>query len=145
MPSISDIVAAVKTKLEGMNVFKKVGDLPEWLKQDPEQQVIGIPAAYVYFEEATFEPTGVAMKFFQTIALAMILVTRAYSIDNAKLLHETGSTPGAYDLIEEVVDELKGETLGLDILPLMPIRVMALASNPQSAIFSIVFETRCRI
>lgn len=145
MPSVSEMVEAVKETLEDMKTFKKVGDLPEWLKQDPEQQVIGVPAVYIYFEQATFEPTGVAGKFFQTTALAVILVTRAYSIDNARLLHETGNVPGAYDLVESVVNELKGKTLGLDIMPLMPVRVMALASNPQTAIFSIVFETRCRI
>mgnify|MGYP001269049086 FL=1 len=147
MVSISDITAAVKTALESEQLFRKVGDLPEWLKQSLEDQVVAVPAAYVYFEEASYEPVGVGGKFRRKVLVSMIVVTRAYSIDHAKLLHsdKEGTRKGAYYLIEEVVDVLKGNTLSLDIAPLVPVRISALASSQSTAVYNIVFETYSRV
>ncbi len=79
----------------------------------------------------------------KNLTFTVIVVVRSTSQE--KVLHGSGSRLGAYEILEDITDLLKGQNLGLQIFPLAPLAEDAIDGNQTTAVYGVTFGTRFRV
>ena len=146
MPSVKEIEDAIITKLKtDLSYLKKAGTLADFLKMDADKLTLIAPAAFVTYSGSEYAhlcaSTSVEDRKSQFIVL---LVARNY-VSQEKLLHGTTSKAGIYQMIDDTRVALKGQKLGLEIFPLLPVSDHAVDGNVNVAVHGIIFNTQYRV
>ena len=146
MPTITVIeTAIIDTLKSGLTYLKKAGPLSEFLKLKADTLVTVAPAIFVSYQAGNYSAGSMNVDIFdREMVFAVIIVTRN-PVSQERLLHGDGSKVGVYDILEDVVATLKGQSLGLDIHPLQPLVEEALEGSLTTVVYGITFRTRCRV
>ncbi len=136
------IIAELKAKLA---YLKKVGSLSDILTKKADAFTSIVPAAYVTYTGGKFSEPGMnytmqdkAMRFY------ILVVARNYA-SQEKLLHGSGSKLGIYEIVEEIMETLRGKDLGLSIRPLIPVSEQSIDGDQGTIVYGIIFTTSCRV
>jgi hypothetical protein len=143
--SIVEVEQAMISALEnGIEELKKVGTLGELLASQADDSAILAPSAFVAYTGGKFKTAGMNYTpLDHAMTFDVILVGRS-AISQTRLLHGGALKKGVYELLEDIVALFNGNQLSLDIHPLEPAAIDAVAGDRNTAVYTVTFTTRSR-
>ncbi|MHC1728576.1 MAG: phage protein Gp37 [Syntrophobacteraceae bacterium] len=145
MATLSEIEDAIIAKLKADLLYlKKVGTLSDLLESTADKLSTIVPCAFVSYSGGSYSsPCMNTTTYDRDMEFSILIVSRNV-VSQKKLLHGTVVKKGIYQIMEDIVQTLKGQTLGLVIRPLEPVSEQAVDGDSITAIYGITFGTKSR-